>query len=156
MTKATKPPQNQPEPFHESLTLAPPMRSVVVPSLSRSSLKPLLWVVWALATIAAGAGIGQLILQSRTADTTQPPTPIAEATIQPATAATPAIGLAATPAQPNLTVQPATSIQQAQAGSPASLMATSAYQPASGPDSLQPGFRSELQIQGQIGTSPSL
>jgi len=153
--KATKTPKNQPEPFRESLVLAAPARPMFAP-LSRPSLKSLIWIIWALATIAAGVGIGRLIVQSRPAAITEPPAPIAEATIQPAAAHTTAIGLAATPAQPSLTVRPASSVQQAQAGSPAAVMSTSALQATSNPDSLQPGFASEVHIQGQIGTSPSL
>lgn len=157
--KAPKTTKNQPQTFHESLAAAPGHAGISAPALPKISARVLLWGIWALATIAFGVGIGRLIADRNTASTsTEPGVPVAEATIQQPTAANQQNIAQPTPTtQPDLTVQPgAVAVTQAQAGSPAAVLATGAVQSASDPDSLQPGFQTAVRVQGNIGTQPSL
>src|SRR6185503_9184425 len=140
MTRPAKPvknpktAKNQPQPFRESLAATPSQTGLAAPSMPRVSMRVTLWVIWALATIAAGIGVGRLIADraTNTAATAEAPTPVAQANIHPPVASAQiAIAMPVAVSQPDLTVKPgATSVNQAQAGSPFTQQATAYYQPA--------------------------
>lgn len=157
--KAPKSTKNQPQPFRESLAAAAPGRAgLAAPALPKVSLQVVLWAIWALATIAFGIGIGRLIADRTATVSATPGTPVAQANIQqPAPASQKTIAQPVPATQPDLTVKPgASSVNQASSGSPAAVLATVALQSASDPDSLQPGYITEVRAQGNIGTRPSL
>ena len=158
--KTLKTRKNQPQPFHESLAAFAPSRAgLAAPALPRISSRVVLWAIWALATIAFGIGIGRLIADHNAGTAaTEPGVPVAQASIQQPTSvtATSTIAQPAPATQPSLAVKPgALAVNQAGAGSPAAVLATASLQSASEPDSLQPGFQTEVRVQGQIGTQPS-
>jgi len=109
-----------------------------------------LYLIWALAAVAGGIGVGLLLIGDRAAFTVQTPvTSAAAASGQPQfTAAMPV------PAQ-TLGQAASTDIRQAQAGSPFAVASGTNFQPAAGTQSaLQPGFDPAGLPQGNLGTTP--
>jgi hypothetical protein len=106
--------------------------------------------------VLAGAALGLRLLSQNPADDL-PGAPVAAnpVNVAPLPRALPLV-TAAAPTYPALPVVHAQSVQQAQSGNPFQVISGVAFQPTAAPDALQPGYQTELRIQGQQGTSPSL
>jgi hypothetical protein len=162
--KKTKPKsRRQPDGFRESLAPTMPMApgrlmgepdELVVGAdtpVRTDWLRYGLYLVWALAAVTAGIGVGIMLNSSRLTITQEPPVPVATMTL--AVAADQSAGgvvKAATPAQPDLKVAPGSSVPQAQAGNPFEVMSATTYQPATA-SQLQPGYTPAGLPQGNLG-----
>src|SRR5579875_1446881 len=94
----------------------------LAPSVDITSRLPvgyILAALWVVAAVAAGIGIGLLVARGDRAQLASAPYPVATVSLKvmPASAG-PAITIASPAVQANLTVNPASSVNQAQAGTP--------------------------------------
>jgi hypothetical protein len=118
-----------------------------------------LYLIWALAAVAGGIGVGLLLIGDRAAFTVQTPVPVATATLTVTSAAAASGQPQFTAAMPvpvqTLGQAASTDIRQAQAGSPFAVASGTNFQPAAGTQSaLQPGFDPAGLPQGNLGTTP--
>jgi len=162
----TKHTSRRPAEFRESLAPALPMAPMARPAKLDSEpvasdapparvdwLRYGLYLVWALAAVAAGTGVGIMLNSSRFTVAEEAPVPVATAPL--AVAAAPDSSLvapAAAPTQGALGVAPAASAAQAQAGNPFAVTSITAFQPAT-TNQLQPGFSPAGLPQGTLGTA---
>jgi hypothetical protein len=157
--KPKKTPRNKPLKFDETLSVSMPVpaTSPVTARLTFRQIRLILGLIWVLAAVMAGIGIGRLIHNASTPlAKAEAPVPVASAQIQVLAASaflTPAIIAENIYVQPTLRVESSTAVNQAQVGTVITTLNSSMYQPATEPDSLQPGFNHFGRPQGTIGTA---
>jgi hypothetical protein len=151
----------RPADFHESLApvLPSPAPASALPAihLPSGTLRYVIAALWVLAAIAAGAGIGALMISTRagSAVTAELPLPVATAQVKVAPApAAATVRLARTSEPQSLAVKTNVAVTQAQAGNPFAVASVAFYQPFASADSLQPGFTRYGLAQGAQGTDP--
>jgi hypothetical protein len=157
--KAKKTRRNQPVVFDETLIATLPLtpapaahqESTRSPRLTARQIHLGLGLIWILAAITGGIGIGRLILEARRPATVEAPVPVATAEVRIIPLTTTVITTSHQVTQPNLTVGSSSAVSQAQAGQPFAVMALASYQAAT-PD-LQPGFLPAGLPQGNLGTT---
>jgi len=153
--KPAKIDQNRPTEFKEAL--ASPMAYMpTTPRLSNTQLRIGLYIIWAAATVTAGAGLGLLLTSNHNA-TTAAVNPVPIATANLTVASIPASSLRVQQsgvALNNLQITPDNSIYQAGAGTAQIAATTNQLQPSNVPVTLQPGYIGQNDIQGTIGTNP--
>jgi hypothetical protein len=142
--------------FHETLA---PVMPTTVPSMSARAVSPRLVrgtmiVLWVLAAIAAGAGIGALIIANRTVVSTAPGLPVAKSDVKVASVAAPALVPAAAATTSDLKVTSASDVDQSQLTNFWTVAQASSLQPSDGYTALQPGFTAYGPGQGGNGTDP--
>lgn len=114
-----------------------------------------LYLVWALAAVTAGTGVGIMLNANRFTVAEEAPVPVAMASLAVAASSPPnsqTIAAAINPAQPALAVAPASSVTQAGAGNPFTVMSASTLQSAT-TSQLQPGYAPAGLPQGNRGTA---
>jgi hypothetical protein len=152
--KPTKKPSNGLPKFHESLVQTLPQ----VPEMKKltdKQLRTALYIMWGGATVLAGGAIGLLINRSQTqAPIAVSPTPVTQVSLAVSSVSTGSLlAVAATQQQSSLKIVPATSVDQATAGSPLTTELLASYQGAQSPNALDPGYINDGALQGTIGTA---
>jgi hypothetical protein len=133
--------------------------TTAVPSLPARSISPKLIrgamiVLWVLAAIAAGAGVGALIITNRPVVSSAPGLPVAKSSVSFAEVAAPALVSSKTTTAADLKVVPQDDVDQSQIGDFWPIVPAANLQPSDGPDALQPGFTKYGPGQGGNGTDP--
>ncbi len=155
--KASKTNRNQPANFDETLAASINMPASISeqPRLSLRQVRLALSVVWVIAAIIAGVGVGRMISDARNvAIIAEPATPIAASKV---TAAAITSGNISSPRIIPSTiakVTPAEAIMQAQAGSIMTSVPASNLQAVDRLNSLLPGYDTNVHTQGNIGVDP--
>jgi hypothetical protein len=158
--KAKKSPRNQPTIFDESLmatlTQAPAQHQPShTPSrlAARFSLRHALAIIWVAAAITGGIGLGRVFVAYQIAQLTyEPAVPVATASVYVASLVTPDFTAQPSSSSGDIAVTTNLSVDQAQAGQPFAVLASSSLQASS--NTLQPGFVPYFGTQGTIGTDP--
>jgi hypothetical protein len=127
-----------------------PARTKTSPNYVRGAMI----VLWVLAAIAAGAGIGAMIIANRTVVSTTPGLPVAKGNVQVANLAAATLVPATSATTSDLKVVSATDVDQSQLSNFWPVAQADKVQPSNGPLALQPGFMSFGPGQGGNGTDP--
>lgn len=155
--KARKKPKNQPVTFSETLAPAPAYAPVADVSfrLSERQQRAGLTIIWVAAMVLIGIAVGwRIVAAQRSAVATPPGRPVAASPVNVAALGyNPSVAEPVPASQAALTVTRAAAVTQAAAGSPFITFSVGTFQPADGPDALQPGFQTELTPQGTVGTN---
>ena len=143
--------------FRESL--AAPVMSSAVPSFPVHRLSPRLIrgamiVLWVLAAIAAGAGIGAFIIANRPVVSTAPGLPVAKAAVKSSQVTNPALVSSKSTTPKALKISSADSVDQSQLGDFWPVLPAANLQPSDTSNALQPGFSNLAPAQGSNGTDP--
>jgi hypothetical protein len=109
-------------------------------------------VLWVLAAVAAGAGIGAMIIAGHTVVSTAPGLPVAKGDVKVGNLATVNLTPAKTSTQAALKVVPSTDVDQSQLSNFWPVAQADVFQPSNGPLALQPGFIGYGPGQGGLGT----
>lgn len=122
--------------------------------LTPYQLRSMVVVVWALAAIALGVGLGLLLTPKPTTQAVITPAQVQTADLSFATPSNPTINENA-PVQPTLagTVTPV-QVTQAGAGNPVQTVSSNYLQPTAVPTAYVTGYSAYENLQGNIGTSP--
>jgi hypothetical protein len=162
--------RNQPRAFTENLSvpvtampvapslardIMPPAKPAAQPQASSYWLQATVVVIWLLACLAFGVGIGLFLHPRNTAVVTMPGMPVAQGTLRVAPLPAVAMPVSARPTiAPHLTVvTPSQTVTQAQAGTPALVLALTAYQASAPSHWLMPGYAPVGYPQGTVGTA---
>jgi|GEM_PF-2000699 len=163
--KATRKPRktakNRPITFQETMTPALPLAPALplpaalpgLPRWSRRTVRNLLVTIWVLAALAAGIGLG-LRFRYHPVAASPAPAPVAIASLSVTRTTAAGISAIAAPQTQNLHVTPSASVNQADIVPLFAATSATSYQPAAGPEALQPGYASAASPQGTQGTDP--
>jgi hypothetical protein len=122
-----------------------------------SKSKPILYIVWIVAMLLVGVGIGLYINQTK-GQTAQAPssTTTVTASVVPAKEMSASITGVGLQQQPTLAAVTTTgTVYQAQAGNTFQTLSVQAFQPSSQPAELSPGYTNYVPPQGTVGTTPA-